>query len=203
MALGPSRTIHSGQPAVLGAYAARSRSGARVVLQRYLGKGWRPLHTRRADQSGRAFFRVAPGRTSFFRIVASGTTSGVARINVARFLMRRGNAIVAEASRYRGAPYRFGAAGPRAFDCSGFTQYVYRKFGHSLPHSATAQSRLGVRVAKAAAQPGDLVLFGRGGRFYHAAIYAGRGYMWDASTYGRPVALRRIYSQAFIVRRVI
>jgi cell wall-associated NlpC family hydrolase len=161
---------------------------------------------RTTNQRGGAYFVVRPGGTSLFRVVLAGngrvatSTSPAVRIRVSG---GRGHAVVAEAARYRGAPYRYGGAGPRAFDCSGFTQFVYKRFGRKLPHSATAQSRYGAGVAKRAAQPGDLVLFGRGGRYYHAAIYAGRGYMWDASTEGRPVSKRRIYSQSFVVRRVI
>jgi cell wall-associated NlpC family hydrolase len=111
--------------------------------------------------------------------------------------------VILEAARHRGAPYQAGGAGPRAFDCSGFTQFVFRRFGRALPHSATAQAHFGVMVAKSAAAPGDLILFGHGGRYSHAAIYAGRGYMWDASTSGHPVSVRRIYSPSYVVRRVI
>jgi cell wall-associated NlpC family hydrolase len=134
--------------------------------------------------------------------IATGLSNPVI-VTVAKAPVQSGHAVIAEASRLRGAPYRFGAAGPRAFDCSGFTQFVYKRFGRALPHSATAQARHGIAVPRSAARPGDLVLFGRGGRYYHAAIYAGRGYMWDASTEGQPVARRKIYSQSFVVRRVI
>ena len=51
-----------------------------------------------------------------------------------------GQRIVDFAMKYKGYPYVYGAAGPSSFDCSGFTQYVYKQFGYSLPHSATSQS---------------------------------------------------------------
>ena len=44
--------------------------------------------------------------------------------------------IIEEAHRHLGTPYRYGARGPKAFDCSGFTSYVYRKFGITLSHSS-------------------------------------------------------------------
>ena len=51
-----------------------------------------------------------------------------------------GQQIVNFAMQYKGYPYVYGGAGPSSFDCSGFTQYVYKQFGYSLPHSATSQS---------------------------------------------------------------
>ena len=47
-----------------------------------------------------------------------------------------------------GTRYVYGGASPGGFDCSGFTMYVYKQFGYSLPHSATSQwqSGLGTKV---------------------------------------------------------
>src|SRR5258708_5909516 len=44
-----------------------------------------------------------------------------------------------------GKPYRYGAAGPRSFDCSGLTLFAYRAAGISLPHYAAAQYQSGRR----------------------------------------------------------
>jgi peptidoglycan endopeptidase LytE len=72
----------------------------------------------------------------------------------------RGQRVIRTALSYLGRPYVFGTAGPRAFDCSGFTRFVLRKaVGISLPHSAAAQSRFGTRIAAAQRQPGDLIFF--------------------------------------------
>jgi cell wall-associated NlpC family hydrolase len=206
--VGPPRTIYTGQKAWLNARTgagAHRTTGMRLALHIRTPKGWFAGWIRRADQIGRAGFAVTPGTTAVYRVAVVGAgkvATGVSKpVTIA--VSRGGMAIIAEAARHRGAPYVFGAAGPAAFDCSGFTQFVFRKFGTVLPHSATAQSRHGIAVAKAAAQPGDLVLFGGGGHYYHAAIYAGHGYMWDAATEGQPVARRKIYSQSYVVRRVI
>ncbi len=60
-----------------------------------------------------------------------------------------------------GSPYLYGGDSPQGFDCSGFTQYVYRQVGIQLPHNAQAQSKLaGVQKGIDQAQPGDLVFFG-------------------------------------------
>jgi cell wall-associated NlpC family hydrolase len=73
-----------------------------------------------------------------------------------------------------GAPYRYAAAGPDAFDCSGFTMWCYAQVGVSLPHSSRAQIGCGERVSRANLKPGDLVFFGRT-RIHHVGIYIGGG----------------------------
>ena len=66
---------------------------------------------------------------------------------------------------FRGTPYRYGAMSPRGFDCSGFTSYVFKRFGIQLDRSSRGQISDGVKVKKNDLQPGDLVFFqGRSGR---------------------------------------
>ena len=60
----------------------------------------------------------------------------------------------------KGKPYKYGAVGPRAFDCSGLVVYVYNTRLHKkLPRTATAQRKATVRIAKSSIRPGDLVFF--------------------------------------------
>lgn len=96
-----------------------------------------------------------------------------------------GSKIVQYAKQYLGCPYVYGASGSSSFDCSGFTMYIYSKFGYSLPHSASAQATYGSYVSKDNLQPGDLVFFldyetmdGIG----HCGIYIGDGYFIHASS---------------------
>ena len=42
-----------------------------------------------------------------------------------------GKRVIRAAAKYRGTPYRYGATGPSRFDCSGFTRFVFAKFGIS------------------------------------------------------------------------
>ena len=63
------------------------------------------------------------------------------------------------AYKYRGMPYRHGAMSPRAFDCSGFTSYVFKRFGFSLDRTSRGQIYDGRRVNRDELQPGDLVFF--------------------------------------------
>ena len=73
--------------------------------------------------------------------------------------------VINYAYRFRGTPYRYGAMSPRGFDCSGFTSYVFKRFGIELDRSSRGQIFDGVRVKKSDLQPGDLVFFqGRSGR---------------------------------------
>ena len=73
--------------------------------------------------------------------------------------------VINYAYRFRGTPYRYGASSPRGFDCSGFTSYVFKRFGIDLDRSSRGQISDGVRIKKSELQPGDLVFFqGRSGR---------------------------------------
>ncbi|GAB7047379.1 C40 family peptidase [Catenuloplanes indicus] len=114
-------------------------------------------------------------------------------------------AVVALAKSLSGKRYRAGGASPGGgFDCSGFTMYVYRTAaGKKLPHNANRQQRAGVAVSKAQARPGDLLIFRKGAHGYHAAIYAGGGYMYDAPRPGVRVGKHKIWSRAYVVRRVV
>ncbi len=69
--------------------------------------------------------------------------------------------VVSEAIKHKGKPYKYAANGPDKFDCSGFVQYVYlQATGYKLPHSASAQSKLGKKIRQDEVMPGDLVFFG-------------------------------------------
>ena len=97
--------------------------------------------------------------------------------------------LLSYAFKFRGVPYRHGAMSPRAFDCSGFTSYVF-----NLDRRSSAQINDGRRVSRKDLQPGDLVFFngraignrighvgivtevdknGSGFKFIHAAVHSG------------------------------
>jgi cell wall-associated NlpC family hydrolase len=101
----------------------------------------------------------------------------------------------------RGDPYRYGAAGPNAFDCSGLTKFSYGRAGRSIPRT-TDQQKAGLRpVARSAKRPGDIILFVNGGNAYHAAVYVGHGRIVHASHSGTPVKVDRIWTASYVVRR--
>lgn len=116
----------------------------------------------------------------------------------------KGQEIVDFAKKYLGCKYVYGGSGPSTFDCSGFTMYVYKNFGISLSHSATAQSKKGSYVAKEDLKPGDLVFFkdyetmnGIG----HCGIYIGDGNFIHASSgTGYCVKISTLLSGSYLKR---
>lgn len=88
-----------------------------------------------------------------------------------------------------GAPYVFGAAGPDAFDCSGFTSWVYAQVGKNIPRTAEAQAAGGQQVSRDALQPGDIVSFYGAS---HVGIYIGDGQIVDALNDTVPVGVRSL-----------
>lgn len=100
--------------------------------------------------------------------------------------------VVKLARRQVGDTYSAGGNGPDRFDCSGLTQYVFKKAaGKHLPHHSRAQWANVKRIPKAKAQPGDLVFFFEGGA-HHVGIYIGNGRMVDARGYGEGVRISPI-----------
>lgn len=108
--------------------------------------------------------------------------------------------ILAEASKYVGLPYVYGATGPNAFDCSGFTQYVFKKFGISLPRVAASQAQVGYAVTREELKPGDLVFFENGGYIDHVGIYIGNGQMVHAGSSRTGVCYTDMDSSYFDLR---
>ena len=103
--------------------------------------------------------------------------------------------VVGIALRYLGARYVWAASGPRTFDCSGFTMFVYAQVGVSLPHSSRSQIGYGQRVSRANLQPGDLVFFGS--PIHHVGIYVGGGKMVNAPHTGDVVSIDPIDGRGF------
>lgn len=101
--------------------------------------------------------------------------------------------VFATARSYLGVPYVFGGADPSGMDCSGFVMFVYAQYGVSVAHSVHMEDAAGVRIAKADAQPGDLVVFDD---LSHIGFYAGDGRILDAPDVGRDIQERPIWSDA-------
>lgn len=87
-----------------------------------------------------------------------------------------GSGIISDAHSLKGTRYQLGGTTPSAFDCSGFTSYVFKQNGISLPRTAAAQYAAFPKVSKGQLQPGDLVFFSSspgGSNITHVAISLG------------------------------
>jgi len=114
------------------------------------------------------------------------------------------NQVIYQAQHQLGKPYRYGAAGPSAFDCSGLVQFVYhRALGYRLPRTAAEQYHASRHISRSSLRVGDLVFVRYGGYISHVGIYAGHGYWWVAPHTGTVVKLQRIYTSSVVYGRVI
>jgi cell wall-associated NlpC family hydrolase len=104
-----------------------------------------------------------------------------------------GASVIEVADDFGGVPYVRGGTTPRGFDCSGFTQHVFRQLGVNLPRVAASQQAWADKVRFEDRQVGDLMFWSNGGGAYHVAIYAGDGKMWDSPRPGRRVGKTSIW----------
>lgn len=123
---------------------------------------------------------------------------------VASASMTKGQQIVETAKQYLGKPYVYGAAGPNAFDCSGFTSYIYKQYGYYLNRTAEGQYSNGVAVSKDNLQPGDLLMFTYRGMYGigHVGIYIGDGKMIHAGNSSTGVIIQDAFSGYYGARYV-
>jgi len=92
-----------------------------------------------------------------------------------------------------GKRYVWGAVGPKVFDCSGFTSYVYKKSGVNLPRTSIIQSKYGKYIKRKDLQAGDLIFFDtskqRKGYVNHVGIYLGNNKFIHASSAKKKVVI--------------
>jgi cell wall-associated NlpC family hydrolase len=80
-----------------------------------------------------------------------------------------------------GDPYRWGATGPNAFDCSGLVKYAFSKVGKTIPRTAQQQYNASRHESWRSRTKGDIVAFGTSARrITHIGIYVGywKGKSW-------------------------
>ena len=98
------------------------------------------------------------------------------------------------ASSQIGTPYRSGGCDPNTgFDCSGFTTWVFNRYGMHLPRSSREQYQMGTMVAsKNNLRKGDLVFFRSKRGINHVGIYLEDGKFIHSATYGKNVTISHL-----------
>jgi len=116
--------------------------------------------------------------------------------------------IIEYAKQFVGVKYVYGGSSPNGFDCSGFTQYVFKKFNIKVPRSAAEYANIGTKVSRENLKPGDILLFDRNNdyRLGHVGIYIGNDKFIHASSSKGKVVIATLskYSGNILgIRRVI
>ena len=121
--------------------------------------------------------------------------------------------IIKTAEKFLGVKYVWAANGPSAFDCSGFTKYVFKENGINLPRHSSRQAMIGEKISFSELQKGDLVFFDTTKEFKHivnhVGIYIGDNKFIHASSGGKKVIItsfdkKKFYKNKFLyARRVI
>ena len=188
----------------------KALTNRQVLLQEHRGSAWNVVSKLTLSGTGSAKFTVRPRKATEYRLKFAGVANIGASWSAPVLVKTRGTTsgeraakALAVAKSRTGKWYRWGAAGPNSFDCSGLTQYAFGQFGVTLPHSANAQKNYGKPVRGHRPGPGDLMIFLDGGYGYHAAIYAGGDYMYDAPDAGATVGKHQIWSTNVIFRRLV
>jgi cell wall-associated NlpC family hydrolase len=121
--------------------------------------------------------------------------------------MSKEDEIVETAKEFLGIKYVWAANGPDCFDCSGFTKYVYKLNGITLPRYSGHQAQVGTKVNFDELQKGDLVFFDTEkkfkGRVTHVGIYIGDGKFIHASSAKKQVTITSFNKKPFYKRRFL
>ncbi|CAA6799015.1 MAG: Peptidoglycan lytic protein P45 [uncultured Sulfurovum sp.] len=106
-----------------------------------------------------------------------------------------------------GIKYVWGATGPYTYDCSGFTQKIYRDAGINIPRVSRDQARVGQFIAYDNLRRGDMVFFDtkkkRTGIVSHVGIYLGSGNFIHASSAAKKIVIYNFNDQEFYKKRFL
>jgi cell wall-associated NlpC family hydrolase len=115
--------------------------------------------------------------------------------------------IIETAKSFIGTKYVWAANGPDCFDCSGFTKYVFKENGITLPRYSGHQAKVGIRVSFDELKKGDLVFFDTErkfrGKVNHVGIYIGDNKFIHASSAKKKVIITSFNKKPFYRRRFL
>ncbi|MFC7841214.1 NlpC/P60 family protein [Streptomyces sp. NPDC001046] len=112
----------------------------------------------------------------------SGVLSGTSAEGSAQ-----GRKAVAYATAQIGKPYRWGAEGPKAYDCSGLTSQAWISAGRGIPRTSQEQWKRLRHVDIEDMRPGDLIIYF--GDASHVGMYIGDGSIVHAPRPGRDITV--------------
>ncbi|KUL49216.1 NlpC/P60 family protein [Streptomyces sp. NRRL S-1521] len=121
------------------------------------------------------------------RFLATGALGGGPAV---RAPSRRGHKALTFAVKQIGRPYKWGAEGPHAFDCSGLTSQAWQRAGRDIPRTSQEQWKRLRHIPLAELRPGDLVVYFP--KATHVAIYLGDGKVVQAPRPGTRIKVSPI-----------
>jgi len=167
---------------------AMANDAATVATQTTVQVAAQPTIQVEAQPEKKATKPPVINKTKAVQVAASSKTQVSRSDNSSSSLVKNALSLV-------GVPYLYGGTSRRGFDCSGFTQYVFKGSGISLPRTTGGQFSVGSSVSRDQLQLGDLVFFST----YapgpsHVGIYIGGGSFVHASNSGvRTTSLSESY----------
>jgi len=115
--------------------------------------------------------------------------------------------ILETAKEYLGVEYVCAANGPSSFDCSGYTKYVFKQNGITIPRYSGSQANVGIKVSYNELQEGDLVFFDTAKGFHkkvnHVGIYIGDNRFIHASSAQKRVTITSFSEKKFYKNRFL
>lgn len=198
----------------------KGATGYTIYRSEYKEDGYKAVKSLASSRRTYTQKNLKKGNDNYYKVVAKKVTEGetqkseseVKKIRTPRKLTRRTDGfsttnaaeIIRKAKSKLGSSYVHGAAGPSRFDCSGYAYWVYRKANVSSKKFSRTSAQGMYRQLKnynigrkyQNAQPGDIVLLGRGGSkgsIYHAAIYYGDKKLIHATNPRTDVCITSVY----------
>jgi cell wall-associated NlpC family hydrolase len=166
---------------------------------------------KKAEEEAKKAAQSSNSQTSSTDTSTDTTTSSTSKLTGSQYTVdtsliqaangsAKGKEIAIYACQFLGNPYVAGGTDPNTgADCSGFTQYVYKAFGYSIPRTSTSQRSAGVEVSYEDAQPGDIICYPG-----HVAIYIGNGQIVHASSAKTGIKISNaLYRSILCVRRIV
>ncbi len=138
---------------------------------------------------------------------SSNTVAEIKEVQNGWTTLSKEEEIIETAKTFLGTKYVWAANGPDCFDCSGFTKYVYKKNGITIPRYSGHQAKVGIKVSFNELQKGDLVFFDTEhkfrGKVNHVGIYIGDNKFIHASSAKKKVIITSFNKKPFYKRRFL